>query len=554
MHTTNHIARICAAALALGLLVALLIPLATRLAQAANRTYYVSPAGSDANAGSADAPFKSIQKAIDLAQAGDTVSLASGTYMQDVLSRRAGTAIAPITITGPSHAVVKGGGRARIFEINHDFITFDGFTIDGQAGDSASAAGYRDKLLYVLGKAPRDGVEGLRVLHMSFRNAGGECLRLRYFAQRNEIANSTFQNCGVHDFRFGGGGKNGEAIYIGTAPEQLGDGKNPTIDPDQSNANWVHDNTFDTQGNECVDVKEASSANLVERNTCTGQRDPESGGFDARGSGNIFRLNRSYGNAGAGVRLGGDRTTDGTANDVYDNAIYDNRAGGIKVQQQPQGRICGNTMSGNTGGDAVGSYRSQINPIVVCQATTPATRTATPVPSSVPPATSTATRVPTSVPPATSTPAPAPSGCSNRVFAVNGGTATFIEAERYISISGRFVEQVDGSRSAGRFMTIPGSGKPKDPSTYLRFDLNVSDGGMFYVWLLGYGPDDSTDSFFIQADGGSNVEAHLSRSKWDWKRANSTIKLSSGVHIFKIKNRENVYWASTLCTTHEIML
>jgi hypothetical protein len=448
---------------------------------------------------------------------------------------------------------VKGGGRARIFEINHDFITVEGFTIDGLAGDPNSAVGYRDKLLFVLGKAPRDGVEGLRVLRMTFRNAGGECLRLRYFAQRNEIANSTFHGCGVHDFRFGAGGKSGEAIYIGTAPEQLGDGKNPTTDRDQSSANWVHDNTFDTQGNECVDIKEASSANLVERNTCTGQRDPDSGGFDARGGGNIFRLNQSYGNAGAGIRLGGDSTTDGIGNDVYDNTIHDNRAGGIKVQQRPQGRVCGNTMSGNSGGDAVGTYRSETNPTAACRITLPATSTAIPVPTSAPPtptnaptATNTAMPTATSVPPtptstlpATSVAAPAPSACSGRVYAVSGRTNTFIEAERYTNRGGRFVVQSDSSRSAGAYMTIAGSGMRKDSGTYVSFDLSVSDGGTFYVWLLGYGPNDSADSFFVQADSGSNIEAHLARGKWSWKRADGTIKLPSGMHILKIKNRED---------------
>ena len=62
---------------------------------------------------------------------------------------------------------------------------------------------------------------------------------------------------------------------------------------------------------------------------------------------------------------------------------------------------------------------------------------------------------------------------------------------------------------------------------------------LFYVWLLGYGPNDSADSFFIQADSGSNKEAHLTRGKWGWKRVDGAIKLSSGAHTLKIKNRED---------------
>jgi parallel beta helix pectate lyase-like protein len=348
------------------------------------------------------------------------------------------------------------------------------------------------------------------VLRMTFRNAGGECLRLRYFAQRNEIAGSSFVSCGVHDFRFGAGGKNGEAIYIGTAPEQRGDGKNPTRDPDQSNDNWVHHNSFNTQGNECVDIKEASSANVVEDNICTGQRDPESGGFDARGSGNVFRRNESYGNAGAGIRLGGDTPADGTGNDVYGNMIHDNRAGGIKIQQQPQGSICDNVMSNNAGGDAVGTYRARFSPAAPCKAT--------PMP--------------------TSTPAPAPAGCA-WLYNVDGAVNAHVEAEQYTSAGGRFAAATVAGRSGGRYMTIPGSGKRSDPSTYLTFDLKVSGGGKFYVWLLGYGPDDSSDSFYVQADSGAIVQANLAHGKWGWKKADSALALGDGAHALKIKDRED---------------
>lgn len=124
---------------------------------------------------------------------------------------------------------------------------------------------------------------GLKVINMTFKNAAGECLRLRYFAKNNEVAQSNFTNCGVLDFRFSGGGKNGEAIYIGTAPEQWGQFGAPTNHADESNNNWIHDNIINTLGNECVDIKERSMGNIVERNDCTGQKDPDSAGFDSRG-------------------------------------------------------------------------------------------------------------------------------------------------------------------------------------------------------------------------------------------------------------------------------
>lgn len=331
------------------------------------KNYYISPSGSDSNDGmSFSSAFKSIQKALDFASGGDIINLAAGSYTQDLVTKKNGSSDKPITITGPKEAVVKGGGKARVLEINHDYLTLSGFTIDGLAGSSTSASGYRDKLIYVQGKETKAGVTGLKILNMVIKNAGGECVRLRYFAQNNEIANNSISNCGVHDFKFNAGGKNGEGIYIGTAPEQLGDGKNPTSDPDQSNNNSIHDNNFNTQGNECVDIKEAASGNIIENNKCTGQKDANSGGMDSRGEGNTFRNNEIYGNSGAGIRLGGDKEAQGINNSIYQNIIKDNKSGGVKFQRAPQSKVCGNNMSGNDGGNSVGTYSSKFDPTKSC--------------------------------------------------------------------------------------------------------------------------------------------------------------------------------------------
>ena len=283
------------------------------------------------------------------------------------MTRTDGTQSKPITITGPVDAVVKGAGKGTIVEINHSYIVLNGFTIDGLYGNSESAQGYRDKLIYVQGKGKRSGVVGLKVLNMRLTNAGGECVRLRYFARNNEIAFNKILNCGVVDFKFGAmKQKNGEGIYVGTAPEQLSDGKNPTSDIDNSRDNWIHHNTIDTQGNECVNIKEGASLNIVENNYCTGQLDLDSAGLDSRGNNNIFRYNQVFRNRGAGVRLGGDTSSDGSNNDVYGNNIYDNASGGIKFQAKSQGQICENVMKNNIGGNAVGTFGSLFSPSVDC--------------------------------------------------------------------------------------------------------------------------------------------------------------------------------------------
>lgn len=359
--------------------------------------YYVATNGSDSNDGLTSlTPLATINTALNKAQPGDVVNLAAGTYLQDIKTVRNGSLNSYITIQGPRAAVVSGGGNSRIFEINHDYIWLKGFTIDGHWQPANQQASYRDKLIYMVGIQANNGVTGVRIDSMSLKNAGGECVRMKYFATNNEVMNNVIENCGVHDFVFNAGGKNGEAVYIGTAPEQIS--TNPTSDVDASSNNWVHQNIINTRGNECVDIKEGSSGNIIEDNDCQGSQDPNSAGFDSRGNGNIFRFNKSYNNLGAGVRLGGDTATDGINNDVYGNQIFSNQGYGVKIQTSPQGKICGNQVSGNSQGS---TNDNNYPPNVNCPeiSTTPThTPTATPVVSPIPTSTPSITPSPVITP------------------------------------------------------------------------------------------------------------------------------------------------------------
>ena len=79
--------------------VALVAALAALTSGAAATEYFVAPAGDDAGQGtSADAPWRTIAKALSAAQAGDVVNLAPGTYSERVAPARSGTADAPITL------------------------------------------------------------------------------------------------------------------------------------------------------------------------------------------------------------------------------------------------------------------------------------------------------------------------------------------------------------------------------------------------------------------------------------------------------------------------
>ena len=98
-------------------------------------------------------------------------------------------------------------------------------------------------------------------------------------------------------------------------------------------------------GNECVDVKEGSSHNLIESNICEMQMDEDSGCFGLRGSDNTVRWNEIAECKGAGVRMGGNLGY-GRRNHIYGNIIKDAKRGAFSVMSPDQGTVCGNQLSG----------------------------------------------------------------------------------------------------------------------------------------------------------------------------------------------------------------
>lgn len=265
-----------------------------------------------------------------------TIIVREGTYAEYLITKVNGKPDQPITLRAEGHAVLTGDeSHGRLFEVKHDYYTISGFEFNG-------AEKRKDKLLWL------QEADHTTIANNYFHHAQGECVRAKYHSSDNVFSRNRIEYCGQLDFGGGGTGKNGEGIYIGTAPEQLN--KNPTPETDASNNNVVRNNTFATFGNECVDIKEGSEHNVIEFNDCTGQLDPNSGGFDTRGNSNTFRYNKSYGNVGAGIRFGGDTESDGISNEAYGNELIFNQGYALKIMRLPQGLICGNTAEGNAAG------------------------------------------------------------------------------------------------------------------------------------------------------------------------------------------------------------
>lgn len=86
-------------------------------------TYYVSTTGSDTNPGTEAQPWLTIQKAANVAIAGDNVIVGNGTYAEMIETKRAGTQTSPITFMGSGQTTIQS------FGIFHEWNNVDNFRI-----------------------------------------------------------------------------------------------------------------------------------------------------------------------------------------------------------------------------------------------------------------------------------------------------------------------------------------------------------------------------------------------------------------------------------------
>lgn len=125
--------------------------LAVARAPAAAVTYYVAPTGHDRAAGFAASPWRTLQRAADAVQAGDTVVVRPGIYAGMDL-RTSGTAAAPIVFRADPGAVVNAANPRTPDGLNLEgasHVVIEGFTVTGM---------------------PRAGIRAVRNHHVTIRN------------------------------------------------------------------------------------------------------------------------------------------------------------------------------------------------------------------------------------------------------------------------------------------------------------------------------------------------------------------------------------------------
>ena len=255
---------------------------------AAAREIYVSPGGDDRVSGHREAPLQTLKAALRMAQPGDVIQVAPGVYAGGVA-----TECERVAITGPSDAIIRGPERDRGIEILHDRVTLSGITIE-KADIGVWLFGVRDCVLEDL----------------TIRDIGGEGVRIKNGSHDNTIRRCRFERMGRTGFDVAKRSKNGEGVYVGTAPEQRSKNDPPNV-PDRCTANVIEDCTFKTEAAEAVEFKEDSEQNIVRR--CVGEdsRDPDGAIFGSRGDNNRFEECVAQNGKGHGFRFGGDTVEQG---------------------------------------------------------------------------------------------------------------------------------------------------------------------------------------------------------------------------------------------------
>ncbi len=107
---------------------------------AISATYYVSPSGSDSNAGSVSAPFATLGKAAGLVNPGDTVIAAPGIYYENdygrgqvgLYVRRGGNSASPVVFqsAGTGAAIIDGNNAVQIgVYVSAPYVQIQGFRV-----------------------------------------------------------------------------------------------------------------------------------------------------------------------------------------------------------------------------------------------------------------------------------------------------------------------------------------------------------------------------------------------------------------------------------------
>lgn len=351
-------------------------PTPTETPRANPDTIFVDPSGSTHNEGTSEAPLDSIQAGVDRAEPGVTVRVAPGEYREKIITSQSGNPDAPITISGPPDAILRGASdRYGIIRINHSHIHIRGLTIVGllepEKPEQLSAY-MRGQLIQT--RPPKESDEYLENIVIAPDKIGYSRKSLVGLERTKQAEIGPFRVIGHAGAKYtvtSADGGNGEIVYIGTSPSNLGTNWHPWTDLDETRDIHVHhiDNSAGYAHSEIVNAKPGTARVIVEYCSDLGgafiRPDWEKlGAINVAGNDCRIRRNDIQNNQTGGVTVHIGRSVDpwneliGQDNRIYGNRILQNSHKAITVNMtntegEYQGDfgpdlVCGNEYDGDT--------------------------------------------------------------------------------------------------------------------------------------------------------------------------------------------------------------
>jgi len=200
-----------------------------------------------------------LQNALNAANPGQTIILASGTYSKSggfyVNVGISGTQNQPITLQGNSTTIITSGsltsGYGFYLKGKNNYWVLDGFTVRNS------------QKAIVLDSSSHNTIRNINALFV-----GGEAIHLRSFSSYNTVENCFVDSTGRDITQWTGGFA--EGIYIGSANSNWA--KYTAGKPDTANYNVITGNTFgDSIISENIDIKEGTTGGTVSNNSFNGR-------------------------------------------------------------------------------------------------------------------------------------------------------------------------------------------------------------------------------------------------------------------------------------------
>lgn len=322
-----------------------------------SRTLYVAPNGSDGNSGTNPSqPLKTIQHAADMSEAGDLVSIAAGTYYEDVYVSNSGTAAAPIVFRGSPGAIVDGSDPAIAAGVtwtsrgNGVWSYPAGYSTDLVVTDQGRLFDYTSlvELEALAAGAPGGSYADGTNVYVKFSDGSSPAQR-RMNVSRFDTGFYVdgASNVRVQDLeiRYYGSDEYGRGVYLRFTDECEVSGSN--LHENAATAVWIKGGSRNVV--EDNDIGDSSIINwpwaLTHASTAQ-----DTGVYmtDNNGQGNVIRRNQLHGTYD-GMHPCGSDAPDGaftTETDVYDNTIWSHADDAIESEGYCSNvRIWNNTIS-----------------------------------------------------------------------------------------------------------------------------------------------------------------------------------------------------------------